>query len=1017
MFGDLVSTLKNLKEDSEKGIQGKGKRAKVGPGGDPALLAHLDALSTNIDDEPFSPETIKRYHTDLLHVPLTYFTDSYITLHRDSTSASAKIMRDKSINLPMDIDLDLFDNDARRKAQIRYIEFVSHPIYFKGSEEERRVTGEGWSDFFSQFDVKMDRTKNRNEKLFLLHYLVDIFYRLSKSETSVDVGTWNDERFNSIVARVTSDILAKVQEQNANFQSQMAAMRSQGGNNGGGDRARDQSQSPNKRQREQDGGESAPRAGAARDFRDQDERKPHLAGPGGPYCFGCLEVHVAGADPSFAACTKLLLVKKFGNLWKFLFKLPSELGSREGVDFQSSSSGPLELCSWLTQLSCLRTKLGPRFASTGRTPWTDSVAIEDAPETTGAWGARVPTAPSTTSPSPEVVMEEAIAATKPVEETTEVAVEAVEEVAEATEVASEVVIDIFDVESFDLEEFFQRHVSPLNPAGFERGLLELPADYRPTFQPLLEFLRRGFSLGFAPEDRILTESQCDIPKKQPTGKERDVALPYLNKEIAERRMGPGMSQEQVEAKLAKFTTPFFKSSPMHVAFENVKPRCVSNYSYTASNRYPSTNDLLRHVPPRTPTHWCTWMETERLVAAAGRGAQALTYDASKAFRQLGAAPEDRILTFSSFNGRHYPDACICMGMVPATDHFGSVMDFARVIIQTRHPDVVARAWVDDGYSILEQPFVGHTWDSSASEILKVFIMLGLLLNALKYTPPAEEFQSLGYLWNLRTKVVTLLDTKRAKYLELLLEVSVENYYWTLEVVERMSGFLAWICYVVPVGRFHMSAIYSWQGSFYANTTTKKQTQGSKVGRLTEELAFWVGLLSGTTPISKVIQAVPYPDCPMFIASDASNGHIGFWVGEVWDQFRLRDGWKGGLRGWNIDYPEAVGVELAIRCFFHLFPATTGVTLVVSCDNTSVVASWLAQRSRNPVVNASLLRIKEMLLFHQCDMRLVWIDTVANIAADKISRDELPAGGVGRWKRPKLATDSDLGRLLENMQFR
>ncbi|KAK4694784.1 hypothetical protein P7C70_g8677, partial [Phenoliferia sp. Uapishka_3] len=276
-------------------------------------------------------------------------------------------------------------------------------------------------------------------------------------------------------------------------------------------------------------------------------------------------------------------------------------------------------------------------------------------------------------------------------------------------------------------------------------------------------------------------------------------------------------------------------------------------------------------------------------------------------------------------------------------------------------------------------------------------MLGVLMNAEKYTEPSEEFQLLGFLWNLRTKIVKLLDSKQAKYLELLLEVTVENYAWTLEVVEHMLGFLAWICYVEPLGRFKMQAIYAWQGLFGDNHNIKKPVQGAQDGRLGIELTFWIDLLSGDKPIQKTIQVNPYPLSTTFIASDSSNTHISVLVGNHWEQFALHEGWKGGKCGWNINFPEAVGVKFAVRMFFDLHPEVTGVILTAFCDNTVVCDAWMAQRSRSPAINVMLLRIEELLVRNGCDLDITWINSEANAAADKISRNEIP-DGAPRWRQ-------------------
>ncbi|KAK4701897.1 hypothetical protein P7C70_g4331, partial [Phenoliferia sp. Uapishka_3] len=450
--------------------------------------------------------------------------------------------------------------------------------------------------------------------------------------------------------------------------------------------------------------------------------------------------------------------------------------------------------------------------------------------------------------------------------------------------------DALSVQDFDLNAFLQEIVSPFNPAGFERALKELPAAYQFLFAHLPHAANYGFPLGFTPADRDLAESQCDMPKRS--------AMPA---DTADHNL--------LEKKL---NGRKFKSSPISVSRDGEKPQVVSNYTYTSHGRYPSTNDLLRHVPPRVPTHWTTFAETERIVAAEAITSTASTYDMSKVFRQLPAAPEDRLLTVSSYNER-------------------SVFDFVCVLIETRYPGyTLARSWVDDGYCILRKPLPGLTLDESVLKIMEIFAELGIEMNASKYTAPNKEFQSLGFTWNIRTKVVTLLEKKHAKYLALLRAVQVENFLWNLKIIEKLAGFLAWICYVETSGRFKMQGIYAWQAKLHGSYLKRELVHGAGAGRLVSDLAFWTSLLEGDKPISKVIRAHTYPLSPTFIASDASDTHIGFLVGSSWEQIELRSDWKGGKRGWNIDYPEAVGVEFAVRAYFDLNPGVREVTLTAFC---------------------------------------------------------------------------------------
>ncbi|KAK4694314.1 hypothetical protein P7C70_g8755, partial [Phenoliferia sp. Uapishka_3] len=514
-----------------------------------------------------------------------------------------------------------------------YVAFVTNPLYFVGLEAERKAAAAGWLALFADIDARILAAGNDLEYEYLLHYLVEIFRLVSTAAVTFNLATWRPSLYDRIVARVSTDKLVKQAQETAALQATLACQHDNGG----------QRQSPSKSHcddhRQAPYPNTAARAGAARDIREPTEQREKKPTPEAG-CFICLQPH-AGADQGYQGCTDHAHLFSDG----------------DGFNFVRSHAVPPSI-------------------------------VETAERTTAACTAEVVMALATTTAPPAKPMhpeeedmemdldseaeEEPVVAVKLVKPAPGPAVLPLSQ--SLVGINGKALEDLLNIEKFDLEAFLQRIVSPLNPAGLKRGLEELPAAYRPTFAHLICSVRYGFPLGFNQADREVEESECDENKKQPTGEDRDLVLPFLNFKCLWGRMGPGYTREQLETKLGGQK---FKSLLMSVAREGVKPRVVSNYSYTSSKLDPSTNDLICHVRPRVLTHWCCFRETEKLLAAASTRAKALTHDASKAFCQLPSAPEDRLLTVSFFNGRHHPDGCICMGMVPATDYWGSVMDFAR----------------------------------------------------------------------------------------------------------------------------------------------------------------------------------------------------------------------------------------------------------------------------------------------------------------------------------------------------
>ncbi|KAK4698813.1 hypothetical protein P7C70_g7455, partial [Phenoliferia sp. Uapishka_3] len=559
--------------------------------------------------------------------------------------------------------------------------------------------------------------------------------------------------------------------------------------------------------------------------------------------------------------------------------------------------------------------------------------------------------------------------------------------------------DSTDAELFDLDAFLQRIVTPLNAAAFRSALEEFPPPLRVFFGPIVHFIQYGFPLGFTPEELVFDESRVLMPPGRVEQIDRDFIHKYLGEQFLVHKITCGMSLSQLERKLGR---PF-QASPINRAQKapEEKQRAIANFSHPIKGKAPylSFNDQSRRHPTSVPTHWCVFSETEKLIALAHPLSLVSTYDATNAYRQLATLPAHRHMAVLYFDERFYMDGNVHMGQVPAADHWGMTNDFQRVLIDIRLKGrVTSRFWVDDIYCL-------HIYTSAesfrpfndAKQIKAIQAELGFDMNEMKETEPAEEFQCLGFVFNVKNKTVFLLEKKRGKYLALTEMCSMVSHIWVFEHISKLCGYLSHVCYVVLDGRLHMSGLYSLLAKYDLNHDHVVQVQRGLQGRLSADLDFWLAILQAPGPIGRSLHSDPYPVFDIKISSDASNKAISIYVGDVWDQFPLQDNWKGGHNGLNIDVVEAYALYLLLLCVFDLYPNLANATLRLACDNESVVKAWAGLRSRVPIIQLIFEKMYYLLAAHGCAVDLYWVDTKVNTDSDEISRDILPS--EGRWIRP------------------
>jgi len=172
-----------------------------------------------------------------------------------------------------------------------------------------------------------------------------------------------------------------------------------------------------------------------------------------------------------------------------------------------------------------------------------------------------------------------------------------------------------------------------------------------------------------------------------------------------------------------------------------------------------------------------------------------------------------------------------------------------------------------------------------ADIDAVSACLGIQWEASKSVPFATEVPYLGFQWNLRTHIVSLLDDKRTRYLAAIVEWEGKHTHNLLEM-QKLYGKLLHALLVVPAGHAYLTGLEAMLSSFNDNIflphTPPHDTQG--------DLEWWKQWLGRP----ELARPIPEPHSPVDYDaySDVSSGfRVAITIGPRWRAWRLAAGWK------------------------------------------------------------------------------------------------------------------------------
>ncbi|EJD42880.1 hypothetical protein AURDEDRAFT_67136, partial [Auricularia subglabra TFB-10046 SS5] len=425
----------------------------------------------------------------------------------------------------------------------------------------------------------------------------------------------------------------------------------------------------------------------------------------------------------------------------------------------------------------------------------------------------------------------------------------------------------------------------------------------------------------------------------------------------------------------------FRNAPLTIVPKNGSledGRVCQDFSHPRND--PDDISLNAGIDPKDFTcDWGTFAQCYMLAAKAPEGAEVAVFDVKSAHRRIPIVPWQQPYCVIYWNGRTALDYCCQFGQVSASGLWGKVADGFRGIFRFRYPDDDCINWADD-FTFWRYPLPCGGFDIDEQDIYALGDELGWPWSEKKTTPFASQFKYLGFNWNLDTRMVSVTEEKKDKYLRTMRDWTRGSRFSQKEA-QSLLGKLVHCSMVIPDARSRLPALSRFAGSF--DSAFARHVPNTSVFN---DLDWWRDKLSGSF-CGMRIKSVPAPSAISLYVDASTSFGIGIVLDGAWDYWRLKEGWRDERR--DIGWAEMVAAEFGLRAAVER--GASSLHLVIKSDNAGVVGALDAGKSKNPAANKVLQRIVSTMMEHEIWLSTSWVPSEENIA-DPPSRG-LPAPGL------------------------
>lgn len=363
-----------------------------------------------------------------------------------------------------------------------------------------------------------------------------------------------------------------------------------------------------------------------------------------------------------------------------------------------------------------------------------------------------------------------------------------------------------------------------------------------------------------------------------------------------------------------------------------------------------------------------------VILQRGQGTLLAKLDLESAYRIMPVHPHDRHLLGMQFDGKLYVDAALPFGLRSAPKLFTALAD-GLLWIMSRHGIKAVLHYLDDYI------FFGSPETQECAEALKIALQLcqrlGVPVSKLKVEGPTTTLAFLGILLDTVTMELRL-PVEKLRRLKLTIQQWQLKRSCTKRELLSLIGQLQHACRVVRPGRTFLRRMIT------LSTHPKELHHHVRLNAaFRSDLQWWASFLEEWNGVSMMSQDPRLPPQAV-ITSDASGNWGCGAFSSASDWFQLQ--WPSSWNTVHITIKELVPIVLACAIWGRQWQ---GKSVRCVCDNAAVVAIVNSGSSKDALV----MHLMRCLFFFQAVFSLsihaVHLAGKKNIAADGLSRNNLP----------------------------